>query len=195
MSPRTADQFEKIRGKSKKNIERIALELFAFKGYHATSVSMIAEKAGISKGLLYNYYDSKDDLLNTLILQVFDELMKVIKPPEDIPAQKQLEQIITQTILHLKENKTFWRLYLFLIHQSGVQKKMSRHYENLRTDYMEYVVKLFKETGSENPEMDAMMMGTMFDGIGLNYVTAPKGYPIEEIGKYMIKVFTRSKKR
>ena len=50
MSPRTKDQFEEIRNKSRENIEKIALELFAIKGYHATSVSQIAEKAGISKG-------------------------------------------------------------------------------------------------------------------------------------------------
>lgn len=78
MSPRTKVQFEKIRQKSRENIENIALELFALKGYHATSISQIAERAGISKGgLLYNYFKSKEQLLDSIIAKVYDEIMRI----------------------------------------------------------------------------------------------------------------------
>ena len=194
MSPRTKDQFEEIRNKSRENIEKIALELFAIKGYHATSVSQIAEKAGISKGLLYNYYKNKEQLLNSVIMKVFDEIMRIIKMSEDLSAEKQIEQMIVQTINHLKENITFWRLYLFLVHQSDVQLKLTGIWEKMRDDYMGYFVKLFEEVGSKNPVMEAMMLGTMFDGIGLNYVTAPNGFPIDEIRDYLVEVFVKNKK-
>ena len=194
MSPRTKDQFEEIRNKSRENIEKIALELFAIKGYHATSVSQIAEKAGISKGLLYNYYKNKEQLLNSVIMKVFDEIMRIIKMSEDLSAEKQIEQMIIQTIDHLKENITFWRLYLFLVHQSDVQLKLTGIWEKMRDDYMGYFVKLFEEVGSKNPVMEAMMLGTMFDGIGLNYVTAPNGFPIDEIRDYLVEVFVKNKK-
>jgi AcrR family transcriptional regulator len=194
MSPRTKDQFAGIRQKSSQKIENIALELFALKGYHATSISQIAEKAGISKGLLYNYYSSKEQLLDSIITKVYDEIMRIVQKSEDLPAEKQIEQIIIQTINHLKKNITFWRLYLFLVHQSDIQRKLSEAYEKMRNDYMAYVVKLFKEMGSINPTMEAMMLGTLFDGIGLNYVTAPEGYPIDEISDYLIEVFVKNKK-
>ncbi len=58
---------------------------------------------------------------------------------------------------------------------------------------MEYVVKLFQEIGSKNPAMEAMMLGTLFDGIGLNYVTAPEGYPIDEMSNYLIEVFVKNR--
>ena len=67
MSPRTEKQFEEIRVSKKALIQETALELFATKGYHSTSISMIARTAGISKGLLYNYYESKEDLLNEML--------------------------------------------------------------------------------------------------------------------------------
>jgi len=194
MSPRTKDQFEKIRKKSSENIEKIALELFALKGYHATSISQIAEKAGISKGLLYNYYENKEQLLNSVIMKVYDEIMQIVQMSENLPAEKQIEQMIIQTINHLKENITFWRLYLFLVHQSDVQKKLAELYEKMRDDYLEYVIKLFKEIGSQNPMMEAMTLGTLFDGIGLNYVTAPHGYPIDEMRDYLVEVFAKNKK-
>jgi AcrR family transcriptional regulator len=194
MSPRTKVQFEEIRQKSRENIENIALELFAIKGYHATSISQIAEKAGISKGLLYNYYKSKEHLLDSVIMKVYDEIMRIVQMSENLPAEKQIEQMIIQTIDHLKKNITFWRLYLFLVHQSDVHKKLSELYEKMRDDYLNYVVKLFKEMGSNNPTMEALMLGTMFDGIGLNYVTAPEGYPLDEMSNYMIAIFVKNKK-
>lgn len=191
MSPRTKDQFEKIRNKSRANIEKIALELFAIKGYHATSISQIAEKAGISKGLLYNYFENKEQLLNSVIMKVYHELMQIVQMSENLSAEKQIEQLIIQTINHLKENITFWRLYLFLVHQPDVQRNLTKLYKKMRNDYLEYVVKLFKEIGSTNPMMEAVTLGTLFDGIGLNYVTAPQGYPIDEMRDYVVKVYTK----
>jgi len=194
MSPRTKAQFSEIRQKSRENIEKIALELFALKGYHATSISQIAEKAQISKGLLYNYYKSKEHLLNTVIMKIYDEIMQIVQMSENRPAEKQIEQMIVKTIDHLKKNITLWKLYLFLVHQSDVHKKLSELYEKMRDDYLNYVVKLFKEMGSNNPTMEALMLGTMFDGIGLNYVTAPEGYPLDEMSNYMIEIFVKNKK-
>ena len=194
MSPRTKNQFEEIRQKSRENIEKIALELFAIKGYHATSISQIAEKAQISKGLLYNYYKSKEHLLDSVIMKVFDEIMRIVQLSENLPAEKQIEQMIIQTINHLKENITFWRLYLFLVHQSDVQLKLAGIWEKMRDDYMKYFASLFKKIGSKNPEMEAMMLGTMFDGIGINYVTAPDGYPIDEMSNYLVEIFVKNKK-
>ena len=194
MSPRTKDKFEEIRQKSKEKIENIALELFALNGYHATSISKIAKAAGISKGLLYNYYKNKEHLLNAVIMKVYDEIMRIVQMNDSLPADKQIEQIIIQTIEHLKKNITFWRLYLFLVHQSDVQLKLTGIWEKMRDDYMGYFVKLFEEIGSQNPVMEAMMLGTMFDGIGLNYVTAPNGFPIDEIRDYLVEVFVKNKK-
>lgn len=194
MSPRTKNQFEEIRKKSRDNIEKIALELFAIKGYHATSIAQIAEKAQISKGLLYNYYKSKEHLLNTVVMKIYDEIMQIVQMSKNLPAEKQIEQMIVETIDHLKKNISLWKLYLFLVHQSEVQKKLTELYEKMRDEYMNYVVKLFEEIGSKNPTMETLMLGTMFDGIGLNYVTAPNGYPIDEMTDYLIEVFINSKK-
>jgi AcrR family transcriptional regulator len=194
MSPRTKNQFKEMREKSRENIEKIALELFAIKGYHATSISQIAEKAGISKGLLYNYYKSKEHLLDSVIMKVYDEIMRIVQMNENLPSEKQIEQMIIQTIDHIKKNITFWKLYLFLVHQSDVHKKLSVLYDKMRDEYMGYVVKLFQEIGSENPTMEALLLGTMFDGIGLNYVTAPDGYPIDEMKDYLIEILIKHKK-
>ena len=58
MSPRSAKQFKDIRKQKTELIMETALELFAENGFHATSMSQIAKKAGISKGLAYNYFEN-----------------------------------------------------------------------------------------------------------------------------------------
>ena len=51
----------------------VALQHFANKGFHATTIYHIAEHAGISKGLMYNYFNSKEELLPLLFT---DQCMK-----------------------------------------------------------------------------------------------------------------------
>jgi len=43
-----------------------ALELFVERGFHGTAVPLVAEKAGVSAGTLYHYFESKEALVNVL---------------------------------------------------------------------------------------------------------------------------------
>jgi AcrR family transcriptional regulator len=78
MSPRTEKQFESIRSEKIKLITETALRLFAQHGYESTSVSMIAKEAGISKGLMYNYFESKNALLKLVMEEGMKGFMEVL---------------------------------------------------------------------------------------------------------------------
>jgi AcrR family transcriptional regulator len=65
-------------------IHAAALELFARKGYHATSMDDIVGKTGLSKGTLYWYFDSKQELFLSLFTQVMKQLVDTWR--EDIDA-------------------------------------------------------------------------------------------------------------
>jgi leucyl aminopeptidase len=67
MSPRTPKQFKEIREEKRNLIMDTALEHFASEGYYATTINHIAKHAGISKGLMYNYFESKEALLKAII--------------------------------------------------------------------------------------------------------------------------------
>ena len=67
MSPRTPKQFMEIREEKKTLIMDVALEHFANEGYFTTTINHIARHAGISKGLMYNYFESKEELLTEII--------------------------------------------------------------------------------------------------------------------------------
>ena len=69
MSPRTAVQNREVRAVTRAKLLNAALELFASRGYAATSVDAIAEAAGVSAGLLYHHFDSKAAVLNAIFEQ------------------------------------------------------------------------------------------------------------------------------
>ena len=54
--------------KIKESIKRAAQDLFRKFGYHKTSVNEIAKKAKIAKATIYKYFDSKEDVLHTLLM-------------------------------------------------------------------------------------------------------------------------------
>lgn len=54
----------------KEKIIEAALELFAEKGYAETSIDYIAQKAGLPKESVYQYYDSKTEILNAIFSKV-----------------------------------------------------------------------------------------------------------------------------
>lgn len=66
--PRTKEAFEAMRETTRQKIEVAALSLFARKGISVT-IGEIAQTAGISKGLLYSHYPSKDALIAELVRQ------------------------------------------------------------------------------------------------------------------------------
>ncbi|MCL1806363.1 MAG: TetR/AcrR family transcriptional regulator [Oscillospiraceae bacterium] len=69
--PRTKEAFEAMRESTRGQIETAALSLFARKGL-AVTVDEIARAAGLSKGLLYNHYPSKEALIAELVWQATD---------------------------------------------------------------------------------------------------------------------------
>lgn len=58
-----------------------AIELFGRLGYHATTVRAIAERAGVSTGLVYQYFGDKEDVLFLAILTVLESYRERIPPP------------------------------------------------------------------------------------------------------------------
>lgn len=85
-----------------------AVRVFARKGFHASRVGDIAEEAGVAHGLLYHYFDSKDQVLEAVFHENWSVLLERIGDVEetDEPAADQLRHvsmIILRTWLHLPD--------------------------------------------------------------------------------------------
>jgi AcrR family transcriptional regulator len=126
MSPRSKEQNEIIREQSKAAIKEAALELFAMHGFASTSISRIAKEAGVSKGLMYNYYESKDALLHAIVEDTMQDMMAEMGQflsPELSPDQR-LRGIVEGTLNMVERNLHHWKLLMALTMQPGLFKNM-----------------------------------------------------------------------
>jgi AcrR family transcriptional regulator len=72
-----------------------AVRVFARQGFHTCRVSDIADEARVAYGLVYHYFKSKDEILDTLFLERWDILLRAIAEvdAQQIPAREKLYAI------------------------------------------------------------------------------------------------------
>ena len=76
MTPLNEHQLDQLRDERREQIKKAALKVFARRGLVGTKMSMIAKEAGISQGLSYRYYSSKDELFIALVKDAMEETAK-----------------------------------------------------------------------------------------------------------------------
>ena len=84
------------RGLTRETLLATAAELFAGKGYRATTLDDIASALGLKKASLYHYIKSKDDLLADIYQQIFDRIEAVVAPlvSADLPVDERLRRMV-----------------------------------------------------------------------------------------------------
>jgi AcrR family transcriptional regulator len=191
--PRTKKQFEEIRESSRGKILSVALELFAKKGYHATSISQIAQKAKISKGLMYNYFASKEKLLDEIIEQGFNSLAELeFEARKGVDPERQLEEFVDAVLNNLYSNFTYWQLYLALLVHPEIQKKFEKKMQQFRDEFVKELASLFRKLKVKNPQLEAFLLGTFFDGLVLNFMVAEDLFPVKKIKEALLSKYIKS---
>jgi len=74
-----------------------AVRVFARQGFHACRVSDIADEAGVAYGLVYHYFDSKDEVLDVVFLERWNVMLDLIREvdAEQIPVREKLGAIVS----------------------------------------------------------------------------------------------------
>ncbi len=187
MSPRTHTQWEEIRGKSREKILNAAISLFSSIGYFSTSVSKIAQKAGVSKGLLYNYFESKDHLLLAIVdktMNLLDNAFKIEK--KDLDPNEELIIIIEKMFGIIKNHRGFLRM---LIPLSMQIKEFEFINDMIYKKYDEYVKKieiLLDKLDYQTPEDEARLLLATLDGVMYQYLVIGDNLPYEKIKESII---------
>lgn len=195
MSPRTKSQNEKIRTETSKIILDSSLKLFSKKGFDHTSIDDIAKSAKISKGLVYHYFKSKDQILYTLMKSSFDDMMNMeFVIPENAPPSELLDAWISQAFKQIQLQPDYLRLLFSILFQSSIQKKTSAIVQQFKEIAVKQLEQLFIRLGSSSPRTDSLILGCLLDGIGLGYVLAPDDMPMKDLEKRISAIFGVMKK-
>ena len=114
MAPSNEQKLDQIHLQRIEQIKRAALKVFARRGIAGTKMSMIAAEAGISQGLSYRYFKSKEELFITLIQEAIEEANSAFEHVRELPGTPK-EQIRTLTQNMLDESNK----YSFLLIQNA----------------------------------------------------------------------------
>ncbi len=191
MSPRTKKQLDEHKEIKREAILHAALHLFASKGIHATSVSNIAKRAGISKGLMYTYFTSKEDLVSALLENALNEILSVFDPDHDgVLTCQELQFFINGIFKNLRENQEHWKLYFMIMVQQPALDQLSNGYiVNKAMQIFPIVEKYLENKGFSNPKSEMLALHMLFDGIFFNFSFNPELVELEKIEDYLIQKY------
>lgn len=110
---RYKDAFERATVERKETILEAGIEEFSTKGYENANINIIAKKAQISIGLMYKYFNTKEDLFITCVqrgMQILDDTIDRIINSDKKLIEK-AEALIRAICRHSKERTNYIKLY------------------------------------------------------------------------------------
>jgi TetR/AcrR family transcriptional regulator, fatty acid metabolism regulator protein len=142
-----------------------AVRVFAQKGFHTCRVGDIAEEAGVSHGLLYHYFVSKDELLETVFRETWAELLEAIAVVEKsgAPAREQLRQVAAILLRSWRRDPDLVRV---LVREIARSPELHRRLDEVRAAFaaIERIVGRGQAAGEFRAELDARLASTVFYG-------------------------------
>ena len=99
---------------SKERLIDTALELFSLKGYTGTTVKDIAKEAGVTDGLIYHYFSSKEELLHAVLVKhnFLDDVQHILQFHDELPVDQKLYRL-GKRLLELMVNKSSFVILVF----------------------------------------------------------------------------------
>lgn len=195
MSPRTPIQNEEIRKERREQILQTALQLFAEEGYEATSISRIAREAGVAKGLLYNYFASKEELMEQIVYMAMEKmagLFTTVRKEGD--AREIIQDALYLIRDSLKQDLLFWKLYKRFGSQLLDKKElMDKLFQDMQ-EWVETLNGLMARLGFKNPQLETFKFSAIIDGMSSDYIAMTEHYPLDAMIDYLVETYQDKEK-
>jgi TetR/AcrR family fatty acid metabolism transcriptional regulator len=142
-----------------------AVRVFAHKGFHTSRVGDIAEEAGVAHGLLYHYFSSKDEVLETIFRENWAILVERIHAVEESgePAREQLRHVAAILLRTWRHEPDVVRV---LVREIVRSPEVGQRIDELEKpiDAIERIVARGQQTGEFRADLDARLAGIVFYG-------------------------------
>ena len=158
-----------------------ALELFAERGYAGTSVKAIAGRAGVSQGLLYVHFESKQALLVALFKRGMQDVQSTLELDASATGVEQLGVLLRRTFALIRANRSFWRLFYTLRFQPSVAEALGPVVQAGTSSIREQLERVCRDMNVPHPEMEARLLFATIDGVCQHAVHEPETYPFEDV--------------
>lgn len=137
--------------KTKRKIFETSMELFAKKGYEATSVEEITSVVGVAKGTLYYHFSTKEEIFYFLV----EEGMKLLKNSIAIKTSKlenSLDKLKAVILIQIKVIKKYENFISIILSQIWGQEPRNKKCREYVFEYITMIEDIVKE-GIENQEL------------------------------------------
>ena len=137
MTPRSDEQYQTIRDERREQILSHALRVFTQRGFAGTRISDVAESAGLSQGLIYRYFSSKEDMYVAVIeqtQQLSNAAMQRFMELDVSPKQKL--RIITEANLNFRNPEEYARRFLLMMDAAFMDSSPAESREKVGASFL-----------------------------------------------------------
>jgi AcrR family transcriptional regulator len=146
-------------------ILRAAILVFAEKGYHACRVQDVAREAGVAYGLVYHYFSSKEELLETIFRGTWRRLLESLQEIEesDAPASEQIKQVCGVVLRAWLIDPDLVRV---LVREVARSPQLQREVDDIQRAFqaLERIVAKGQSRGELRPEIDPKLAAWVLYG-------------------------------
>jgi TetR/AcrR family transcriptional regulator, fatty acid metabolism regulator protein len=149
----------------RRQILEAAVKVFADKGFHSSRVGDVAEEAGIAYGLVYHYFASKEDLLETIFRTTWTEMLARVREVEEagVPSAEAVRQVTALLLRTWRRDPDLVRVLVREVTRNQhVQQEIEEIAEAMRA--LERIVRRGQEAGEFRPELDPRLAAAVFYG-------------------------------
>lgn len=176
----------------RKEFLNTALEIFVRDGYFITTGADIANALEVTEKVLLSYFATKEDLLHIIVAEAVHVLYDGIDPNEDGELQEvELLFFINDYFDSVEKNLKFFKLFYALRLQPGVVSLYKEELDQIVSLKFDVLNEYFNQNGADDPEMETEFLTSMLDGIAMNFVLEPEGYPLEAMQQKILSMYIK----
>ena len=155
-------------GDKRRLILDAAVRVFARQGFHTCRVSDIADEAGVAYGLLYHYFASKEEVLDTLFLERWNVMLDMIREvdAQPIPVREKLREIVSFIVDSYRHDPDMMKV--IIVEVTRAANSFGRtHIIQIRAAYdlIGEIVSKAQADGVFKPEIEARFAAMAFYGV------------------------------
>ncbi len=165
---------------TKELIVTTAFRLFSRQGYRDTSVAQIAREAGLSKGLMYHYFTSKEELLKGIFAHYQSETVHKMDWDSTAPPLENLKKLVDLSFYYLQTQAELRRFSLLLTLQNTVSEDLKAMIATGKKQWEAAFEEIFRFLGYHQPHAEALYLSALLDGVAIRHL-ATDNYPLSDV--------------
>jgi AcrR family transcriptional regulator len=143
-----------------------AVRAFARKGYHACKVGEVAEEAGVAYGLVYHYFGSKEELLQTIFRETWEQMLARIREVEDTDesGREKVRKVTALLLRTWRRDPDLVRVLVREVTRSPEQLQQQVQEIGHAYEALERIIAAGQDRGDFRSDLDAKLAATVFYG-------------------------------